>query len=286
MWQRRRLLIWGTTYPEFSKSYYETVCTGAIDGETGNLVRIYPVQLRYMAEPFSHFSWIEAEIERNTSDFRPESYRIRQESIVVGETIGTSKKEWAMRREAVLRAGNVFTSVEALREAEARDHTSLGLIRPREIRRVYLQKKDESERAEWEEQRERALKQRELFVDAETKTKELRFMPVQYKAQFRCDDPSCSTEHDCAILDWGVYVLSRKQYAKGGAEIAKRDVIQKITDLMDPTKRDPYFFMGNTKAHPQNFMIVGLFHPPKLGSRSSKAAASSSSRTLSLFDRE
>jgi hypothetical protein len=27
MWTKKRLLIWGTTYPEFSKTYYETVCT-------------------------------------------------------------------------------------------------------------------------------------------------------------------------------------------------------------------------------------------------------------------
>lgn len=283
MWQRRRLLIWGTTYPEFSKSYYETVCTGAIDGETGKLIRIYPVRLRYMAEPFSHFTWIEAEIERNERDFRPESYRIRQDSIVGGETIPADKKGWSVRREIVLRPSNVFASVEALRETQERDHTSLGLVRPREIRRIYVQRKPESERAEWEAQRECALAQKDLFVDAETKTKELRFMPVQYRAQFRCDDPACSIEHDCAILDWGVYVLSRKQYAKGGAEIAARDVIQRITNLMDPSKRDPYFFMGNTMAHPQNFMIVGLFHPPKATARASKKKPP---RTLSLFDPE
>ena len=27
MWKRTRLLIWGKTYPEFSKKYYETVIT-------------------------------------------------------------------------------------------------------------------------------------------------------------------------------------------------------------------------------------------------------------------
>jgi hypothetical protein len=34
VWTTKKLLIWGKTYPEFSKSYYETVCTGAVDEES------------------------------------------------------------------------------------------------------------------------------------------------------------------------------------------------------------------------------------------------------------
>ena len=41
------------------------MCTGAIDAATGRLVRIYPITLRYMKEPFRHYSWIEADVERN-----------------------------------------------------------------------------------------------------------------------------------------------------------------------------------------------------------------------------
>lgn len=78
-WIRKKLLIWGKTYPEFSEKYYETVCTGALDVETGNLIRLYPITLRYMKEPFKAYDFVEAEIERNSSDPRPESYKINQE---------------------------------------------------------------------------------------------------------------------------------------------------------------------------------------------------------------
>jgi hypothetical protein len=64
VWTTKKLLIWGKTYPEFSKSYYETVCTGAVDEETGKLVRIYPVTLRHMKEPFKTYDWIEAHVEK------------------------------------------------------------------------------------------------------------------------------------------------------------------------------------------------------------------------------
>ncbi len=263
MWTTKKFLIWGKTYPEFSKTYYETVCTGAVDAETGRLVRIYPVTLRYMKEPFKAYDWIEVEAERNTSDFRPESFRIRQETLKVVGHVDTKKKgDWPERRRWILGPKNVFASVEALQAAEAADHTSLGLIRPREIRRVYMRKKPDAERDEWDRQRAAALQQKELFVDAETETQDLQYMPVQYRACFRCDDPDCKTEHDLSILDWGVYVLSRREYAARGPAMAEQKVIEKIEELLDPSKRDPFLFLGNTKGHSQSFMIVGLFHPP------------------------
>jgi hypothetical protein len=261
-WTRRRLLIWGKTYPEFSAKYYETVCTGAVDAETGKLVRIYPITLRYMKEPIKAYDWVEAEIVRNPSDPRPESFKINQDTIKVVGHLDT-KNGWGARSELILKAGNVFSSVEALRAAQSREGTSLGLVRPKEIREVLCTRRPDSDRREWEEHRARALAQKDLFVDAESETKDLAYMPIQYRARFGCDDPQCSGEHNLSILDWGVYVLSRRQYARGGAAKAERDVIAKVRAAMDPARVNPYFFLGNTKAHPQSFMIVGLFHPPK-----------------------
>lgn len=146
MWNRKKLLVWGKTYPEFSKTYYETVCTGAVDAETGKLVRIYPITLRYMKEPFKTYDWVEANVERNTSDFRPESHRIQQDSIKFVDRIEADKKGWPERSKWVLGANNVFKSVEALQAAEAKDHTSLGLIKPKAISRIYMRRKPDSER--------------------------------------------------------------------------------------------------------------------------------------------
>lgn len=266
-WERKKLLIWGKTYPEFSKTYYETVCTGAINAETGKLIRIYPITLRYMQEPFSLYDWIEAEIERNTSDFRPESYKIKQDTITKVGAIDVKKPKegWAERSKWALAPGNVFSSVAALQAAEAGDHTSLGLVRPRKITRVYAKKRSEQDRNEWNEHREQALAQKDLFVDAETKTKDLVFVPIQYRICFVCNDNGCTCQgspHDFGILDWGVYALSRRVYAQKGAHGAERDVIAKIEQMMDFTKRDGHLFLGNTKAHSHNFSVVGLFTPP------------------------
>jgi hypothetical protein len=261
-WQRKWLLIWGTTSPEFSKKYYETVCTGAIDGETGKLVRIYPVTLRYMAEPFGLYRWIEAEVVRNTSDFRPESYKIKQDSITLGESIGTEGDGWERRAQLVLQPSNVYSSVESLRARQERDRTSLGLVKPKKIKRIYTKRRDPAERVEWEQKRDEAMLQKDFLVDVESTVKELTFIPIEYRVEFGCDDPACPG-HDMSILDWGTYQLGRKGFADGGAEKANRWVKQKLQEILDPTTRESYLFLGNTKAHPQNFMIVGFFYPPR-----------------------
>jgi hypothetical protein len=261
-WVQRKLLIWGTTYPEFSKTYYETVCTGALDATTGRLIRIYPLRLRYQAQPFHHYEWIEADIMRNTSDFRPESHKINQDSIKIVGKIDTHNN-WAERSSWILNPQNVFASVEALQEVQNADRTSLGLIKPKSVSRIYARYKPDEDRQEWEEARERALRQKDLFVDAESKTKDLVFMPIQYRIQFRCDDPACTTEHDLSLLDWGTYVLSRREFATKGAQGAERAVIGHLESLMDLTTHDSYFFLGNTMAHCDKFMIVGVYYPPK-----------------------
>lgn len=263
-WARKRLLVWGTTYPEFSKTYYETICTGAIDAETGQLVRIYPLPLRHMKEPLGSYDWIEAGVQRNTADTRPESHKIQYEAATKVGGIGTkTKKDWEERRRWVLGGSNVLPSVESLWEAQDLTGRSLALVSPRAITRLYVRTKPKEDRAHWERQREEAAKQRELFVDVDAKTKDLQFMPVEYRVEFTCHGPGCKG-HDMSILDWGTYVLSRRMFSVGGAAHAEKQVLAKLKSTLDPTKRDLHFFLGNTRAHPGSFMVVGLFCPPRV----------------------
>jgi hypothetical protein len=265
MWNKTRMLIWGKTYPEFSAKYYETVCTGAVHADTGRLIRIYPVTLRYLDTKFKTYQWIEAEIEKNPADPRPESFKIKQNTIVAGEHLSTDRKDgWEQRARWILRPESIFRSVEALRKAQATDGTSLGLIRPKVIKRFYARTRSPEEKAEWDRKRAIAIRQKDLFVDAESATQDLEFRWVEYHVEFSCDDPDCGLVHDYSIRDWGVYVLDRKQEAKKGDYLAaEADVRAHLTKMTDPATRDVYFYLGNTMQHPRNFMVVGLFYPPK-----------------------
>lgn len=281
VWERKRILVWGKTYPELSKKYRETVCTGAIDATTGGLIRIYPLSLRYMKQKIPKYTWIEAEIQKSGGpDTRPESYKVNQTNIEVGETIevNNQKRGYAERSKWILAPGNVYQSVEDLWEAQKRDGTSLGVVRIREVVKVKKRWKTDAERAEWDSARDAAASQGELFVDVREATKELVFCPVEYELHFRCFDAACTRVHQCSIRDWEIYQLDYKQSRDRGSSQAEDKVQERIITNLDPMKRDCYLFMGNTAAHRGNFMVVGFFHPPK-------AEPEKPGAQMGLFDR-
>ena len=80
------ILILIKTYPEISRKYTETVCTGGILADTSELVRLYPVRYRYLTgkDQFSKYQWIKARLRKSPSDARPESYKVAEDSIIIG----------------------------------------------------------------------------------------------------------------------------------------------------------------------------------------------------------
>ena len=134
-WERRKILIWGKTRPELSKTYREIVCTGGVFADTKQLVRLYPIPLRYMDDEkiFKKYQWIEAWVTKSSSDPRPESYKIRADEIDVFGTIKTTSGNWDARAEWVMQNRNIFSSVEALQRQQLEDRTSLGLVKPKRI---------------------------------------------------------------------------------------------------------------------------------------------------------
>jgi hypothetical protein len=76
MFVRKRVYILVKTYPTISRKYAELVCTAGIL-EDGSWIRLYPIPFRLLEDDqkFPKYTWIEVDVERNTKDFRPESYR-------------------------------------------------------------------------------------------------------------------------------------------------------------------------------------------------------------------
>ena len=79
LWERKKILIWGKTRPELSKTHKETVCTGGVFEDTKKFVRLYPIPLRYLDDEryFKKYQWIEADVRKAMRDARTESYNIR-----------------------------------------------------------------------------------------------------------------------------------------------------------------------------------------------------------------
>lgn len=262
MWTKKKLLVVAKTYPEFSKSHLETVCTAAIDADSGRLVRIYPLSLRYMAEPPKSFDWIEAEVARNPRDPRPESFQIRQDSVRIIDSAGT-EHGWRDRNSWVLRATNEYPSVEALWASNIESRTSLGLVRPVRVDRVYAVTRTREDFNRWDDKRQEALAQNQLFGDDKVEVRDLKFPWVEYRVAFHCNDATCSG-HDMGVHDWGIYLLDMKlSEREGDYKAAERKVLDKLAELLDPEKKDARLLLGNMLAHPATFFIGGLYYPPR-----------------------
>ncbi len=117
-WKRERILIWGKTRPELSKTYGELVCTGGLLESTKELIRVYPVPLRFLDDEliFKKYQWIEASIAKSSKDTRPESYKIDFNNIEVKETIPITNGSWDKRAEWILDPKNIVASVEEIQE--------------------------------------------------------------------------------------------------------------------------------------------------------------------------
>lgn len=253
-----KVLITVKTYPTISSKYDELVCTAGFR-EDGTWVRIYPVPFRKRAytEQYKKYDWIELDLVKNTSDFRPESFRpstLGTEINVVGH-IGTSRN-WEERKKVCL--GNIYYNLSEL-IAEAKDKnigTSLAVFKPSEILDFYA----EPVEREWSSKQKAALAQQNLF---ETKFEVVKKLPYKFKFRFKDDQ---GKESNMMIEDWEKGQLFWNCLARheGNEQKAIQDVRKKYFDDFAMTK-DLHFYLGTTQKNHyvshNPFMIIGTFHP-------------------------
>lgn len=259
-----KVLITVKTYPTLSAKYDELVCTAGFR-EDGTWIRIYPVPFRKKSynEQYKKYDWIELDLVKNESDFRPESYRPYShdsEINIVGhiDTAGN----WDERKKICL--GKIYYNLSEV-IAEAKDKntcTSLAVFKPTEI----LDFKAEPIDREWDKDKLAKLNQLNLF---ET-TKGGKFEVVQklpFKFKFILKD-NRGTESRMMIEDWEIGQLYWNCLARHEGDEAKAitDVRKKYFDDFAKTK-DLFFFLGTTQLHHyvslNPFIIIGTFHPKR-----------------------
>lgn len=257
-WITERILIWGKTYPELSATYTETVCTAGVL-ESGQPVRLYPFPLRYMEKDsrFAVYDWITVPVSKSTRDTRQESFKVEYEKLQRLDHIGAGPAGWAERQRWVFKDPSWrYANMGDLLNAAKTANQSLGIIRPGIIEDVMLEKKTAGEEADFHRKLESVGQQHDLFADPEAARKELRFRAYRILLRWRCDGfcAQCRrAPHRMQVLDWGLFELAQKR----GWEKA----VQKLGEISNPGAHDFHLFLGNTKAHPHNFLVVGLWYP-------------------------
>ena len=263
-----KVLIAVKTYPALSGKYDELVCTAGFL-EDGSWVRIYPIPFRKLEynNQYRKYDWVEVDLEKNTSDFRLESYKPKsiEKDFKIISHVGT-EDSWRLRKEIVLK--NVYTNMTELiaQAKDANKYTSLAVFKPKEIIAFKIEKVE----SEWDKKKLDILKakalQLNLFKNSDNPFEVVKKLPYKFSYKFNSED---GIDRTMMIEDWEIGALywnSLKQH-EGNEGKACEAVKKKYFDDFAKTK-DLYLFLGTTREFhlvaPNPFIIIGTFHPKKI----------------------
>jgi hypothetical protein len=189
--EEKRILVTVKAYPNPSQKYGETVCCAGIDVDTGEWVRLYPIQFRDLDESkkFKKYSIIHVKCCKGSNP-RPESYRVDCDSIRVLEWLGTTKDKWESRKRIVIPTLS-FSFCDIQRSYLVK---TLGMFKPSEVDFLWRESaiKDEAKR--------KACYAQLSFFDK--RKKEIEQVPFDFYYQFKCAGCITCSGHKLPIVDW------------------------------------------------------------------------------------
>jgi hypothetical protein len=260
---KMKVLITVKTYPTLSEKYDELVCTAGIT-EDGRWIRIYPIPFRKLdyEQQYPKWSIVEVDLVKNSSDFRPESYKPASldNPITIIKKIDT-KNNWEERKKWVLK--DVRNDLQALID-EAKDEnkqTSLATFKPSKIYGMIVESLDR----EWDKDKLKAIKDRQkqgnLFEGFENPFEVVNKLPYKFSYEFEDSKGKRST---LMVEDWEIGQLywNCLKRNKGDEQKACEEVVAKYEGFIK--NNDIYFFLGTTlefhrrRAH-NPFIIIGVF---------------------------
>jgi hypothetical protein len=267
--ERKRVYITVKTYPTLSEKYDELVCTAGIC-EDGSWIRLYPLPFRKLEseQKYKKWQWVEVDVERNTSDFRPESYKVINIDSLTVFPSDSIKPDWDERKRIIFRTEKAFTNkteIITLTKTNPPSRTLL-IFKPSQIVKFYAKPTER----EWPKDKLELIKEKakqlSFFQTQEELIKEFNVvdkLPYEFRYIFTDDE---GIESDLMIEDWeiGALYLNCLKNAEGDEGIALEKVKQKYWDEF--LKKDVYFFLGtrlrDQVRSPNPFSIVGVFYPP------------------------
>jgi hypothetical protein len=103
------------------------------------------------------------------------------------------------------------------------------------------------------------MRQGDLFESEPAE--DLEKIPFDFSYKFRCDDPNCNT-HTMKCTDWEMGQAWRKWRIEYGDqwETAFRHKFE--AEMRE--RFDTHLYVGTINQHPKEWIVVGLFYPPKV----------------------
>lgn len=268
---KRKVFIVVKTYPTLSKKYDELVCTAGILDD-GNWVRIYLLPFRMLDydSRYKKYQWIELSLIKNTSDPRPESYRvIDPEAITLGQTVGTDKdRTWKTRKSILFEKNPIYRNLTDLITKANANELSLAIFKPKKLINFVIEKVER----EWDEDCLAHLKERskqfslfDLQQEDEVQKEFSRVDKLPYKFSYQFEDDAGKTSK-LMIEDWEIGMLywNCLRSNNNDEELALKKIKAKYFDEF--LTKDLHLFLGTTRQFhgwaSNPFVIIGVFYPP------------------------
>ncbi len=262
-----KVLISVKTYPTLSKRYSELVCTAGLL-EDGTWVRIYPLPFRGLEQEqkYKKWQWIELDLERNYSDIRPESYKVKNlSSLKIIEELNTGQN-WYRRKEIVNQSTIYEDLTDLIAKANQDNVLSLATFKPAKIINFVV----EAVNREWDSEKlavlEEKSRQLSLFQTEKEVKKEFEHVDkLPCKFSYKFEDIK-GKESTLMIEDWEIGALywNCLKNCKGDEEAAIQQVRSKYFDKFI-AEHDILLFLGTTARYHgwanNPFVIVGVFYP-------------------------
>jgi hypothetical protein len=243
-WQQKRALIIGRASPEPSKTHLETVCTGGIT-EDGEVLRLYPIPLRYLqaGSQYKLWTWAKFDVQKNPSDKRKESYKVRDGSIEILGEITDKAERFSFLEKAI------FRDRETLDLRYREDWTSIGIVEI-EFVKFYAQAVSK----DWRKDKP-YMRQALLY----TERKPLEQLPFQMRLKFRCkNNPECKT-HESALIGWEYMEAFRQFRTRYPSPEAAFDAIRnKLSSLFGDQRKRAFALLGTHFKYPA-WMVAQLY---------------------------
>jgi hypothetical protein len=212
-----------------------------------------PYRRLHSSQKFSKYQWIDVGVTK-ASDPRPESFRISQETIKIRSQVLSTANNWQARKNIIFPMK--AESMCALRRKRDQDGSpTLGVFKPASIEKLVIKP---SKASTWTQAELEIMRQGDLF--ASEPEEELEKIPFDFSYRYRCDDPECNT-HTMKCTDWEMgqsFRKWRREY-RDDWEAAFRQKYE--TEMRE--RFDTHFYVGTINQHPKEWIVVGLFYPPK-----------------------
>jgi len=236
--------------PQPSTKHGETVCCAGVTPQ-GDLKRLFPVRFRHLSGDKSFKRWdrVEFKYRQPTSDRRPESCHVFEDSIVV------SARQMPKRERAAFLEPLLSGSVSAANAAGK----SLALIRPRNTEFYFKPKKPE--RIEEERRAYEKAASQGSFFDEQLAALD----PSPYEFRFRFEDDAKA--HDYANNDWEAHAMFWNGHRREGSEQAALGWMSKTFNDEYPEK-GMLFCVGNMASRPQTWLLLGVLRVDEIGQQS------------------